>query len=545
MVPSLPDLCQPRGMSDSGIWVAATAEQIRAVEDEVLARVGEDPLMDRAADAVAAEARTMLGAREGSGKRGEGKGARVVLLVGTGNNGGDALLAGARLAGDGTSVTAVCTGISAHPRGLEWLRAAGGEVIQAADTATATDVAAATAAIEAADLIIDGIVGLGSSPGLREPATTLVGAIPAAVPVLAVDLPSGMDPDGVSVDVPHADLPHIHATVTVTFTSPKPCLLLPPAALDAGRIVVADVGIPVPEPLPETPHRLTPRRLTPEGAASLWPVPGPVDDKYSRGVVGVIAGSDRYPGAAVLTCSAAVRAGAGLIRYLGPHRVQDLVLAARPEVVAEDAPTEAKLPRVGAWVLGPGVVDEPTQTAAIEAALATGTPAVVDAGAIEACVRARAADERATPANHLLLTPHAGELARALALAVEPTDAQAIEANPAEHARRLARATEATVLLKGAVTLIATPDGTLWSQADAPPWLAIAGAGDVLAGIAGVLLASGLDADKAGALAALVHGRAAALASDGGPIAALDVAEALPATVEALQAAVRELLTDR
>ena len=103
----------------------------------------------------------------------------------------------------------------------------------------------------------------------------------------------------------------------------------------------------------------------------------------------------------------------------------------------------------------------------------------------------------------------------------------------------------ATVLLKGAVTLVVTPDGPPWSQADAPPWLATAGAGDVLAGIAGVLLASGFDADRAGALAAFVHGRAAMFASDGGPIAALDVAEALPATVEALNNVIAGLLAGR
>ncbi|MBN2177615.1 MAG: NAD(P)H-hydrate dehydratase [Demequinaceae bacterium] len=514
-------------MNDSESWAAATANQIRAVEDDVLARVGEDPLMDRAADAVAAEARTMLGDRGA---------ARVVLLVGTGNNGGDALLAGARLANDGASVTAVLLGDSAHPRGLEWLRVAGGEVIQVAGSSANGGVAAAAAAIEAADLVVDGIVGIGASPGLREPSATLVGAIPARTPVLAVDLPSGMDPDGGSVT-----LPHVHATVTVTFTSPKPCLLLPPAALDAGRIVVASVGIPLPKPLAEAP-----RRLTPEGAAAWWPVPGPGDDKYSRGVVGVVAGSDRYPGAAILACSAAVRVGAGLVRYLGPRRVQDLVLTARPEVVAAEAPAEADaLPRVGAWVLGPGVADEPGQEAAIEAALASGLPAVVDAGAIEACVRARVGGGRATPFGRLLLTPHAGELARALAAAGETANAEAVEADPAEAARLLAHLSDATVLLKGAVTLVVSPGGPVWSQADAPPWLATAGAGDVLAGIAGVLLASGLEADEAGALAALVHGRAATLASGGGPIAALDVADALPATVDALRETVKEVLKGR
>ena len=526
-------------MSEPGVWVAATTEQILAAEKPVLARLGDDPLMDRAADAVATEARTILAARGDDAGEGGIHGAHVVVLAGTGKNGGDALLAGAILAREGATVIAVLTGASAHERGLSLLRDAGGAVLGADDAGVA-------AAIARADLILDGIVGLGASPGLREPAATLVEGIQGRTRVVSVDLPSGLAPDSATLDAPH-----VHATVTVTFTAPKPCLLLPPAALVVGRIVVAHVGIPVPEATPDAP-----RRLTPEGAAALWPVPGTGDDKYTRGIVGIVAGSDRYPGAAILACSAAVRAGAGLVRYLGPRRVQDLVLAARPEVVAADpfgdqsgAPDGASLPRVDAWVIGPGVADEPDQAAAIAAVLASGVPVVIDAGAIEACVVARAAGTRPAAADRVLLTPHAGELARALAaVGLAPTAkdaALAIASDPAGQTRLLARTADATVLLKGAVTLVATPDGRLWSQADAPAWLATAGAGDILAGIAGMLLASGIAADRAGALAALIHGRAATLASGGGPLAALDVAEALPASIEALNEAIRGLLANR
>jgi NAD(P)H-hydrate repair Nnr-like enzyme with NAD(P)H-hydrate dehydratase domain len=138
----------------------------------------------------------------------------------------------------------------------------------------------------------------------------------------------------------------------------------------------------------------------------------------------------------------------------------------------------------------------------------------------------------------VLLTPHAGELARLLGVlpgGTEPARAD-VEARPYAHAARAAALTGATVLLKGAITLVVRPDGRARSQAGAPPWLATAGAGDVLAGIAGALLAGGLDAFDAGAVAALAHGRAAAAASRGGPIAAGDVARALPGTVAELVA---------
>ena len=505
-------------MDDAAVWVAATAGQTRAAEEPVLDRVGEDPLMDRAAAAVAAEARTMLG--------GSADGRTVAILAGTGNNGGDALLAGAALATDGATVTAILAGGRAHPRGTDALTAAGGSTL-AAEGLTEK---AALEALANTDLVVDGIVGIGANPGLREPAASLVASIPDRTPVLAVDLPSGLDPDSAQ-----AALPHVRATATVTFTAPKPCLLLPPAALDCGRIVVAQVGIPEPETDEDAP-----RRLTREGAAILWPVPRPTDHKYSRGVVGVVAGSERYPGAAVLTCSAAVRAGAGMARYLGPVRVRDLVVAARPEVVADEPPSTAGgLPGADAWVIGPGVGDDPGQVSAMDKVVKAGTPLVVDADAV-AWFAKRGRSHPVSDPDAVLLTPHAGELARALqAVGVGVIGGRD---DPLKGARALAAATNTTVLLKGAVTLVVGPEGAPWSQADSPAWLATAGAGDVLAGIAGALLAAGLPADKAGALATLVHGRAAAAASGGGPIAALDVSDALPRTVEALREAVAALL---
>jgi len=271
-----------------------------------------------------------------------------------------------------------------------------------------------------------------------------------------------------------------------------------------------------------------------EGAdvAASWPVPGAADDKYSRGVVGVVAGSEAYPGAAALVVSGAVQAGAGMVRYVGPERAQDLVLAHRPEaVVHHPADVADRLPRAQAWVVGSGVADYPEQDAAIGAVIAESLPMVVDAGALETVARARAAGERAVGPERVLLTPHAGELVRTLvALRHDATEA-GVERDRVGHARLLAETARATVLLKGAVTLVVSPGGGVIELPLAPAWLATAGAGDVLAGIAGALLGAGLTAGEAGASAAWVHARAAERASGGGPVAALDVAGAVPAVV--------------
>ena len=263
-----------------------------------------------------------------------------------------------------------------------------------------------------------------------------------------------------------------------------------------------------------------------------WPVPVADDDKYSRGVVGVVAGSDAYPGAAALVASGAVRAGAGMVRYVGPRRAQDLVLSHRPECVVHDPGDAAEsLPRAQAWVVGPGVADYPEQDAAIGSVIASGAPMVVDAGALEAVARSRASGSREAAADRVLLTPHAEELMRTLQALRHDVTVMDIAADRGGHARLLAETARATVLLKGARTVVASPGGLLIELPEAPAWLATAGSGDVLAGIAGTLLAAGLTAADAGAGAAWIHARAAEVAGGGGPVAALAIADALPRTI--------------
>lgn len=269
--------------------------------------------------------------------------------------------------------------------------------------------------------------------------------------------------------------------------------------------------------------------------AALWPRPVAEDDKYSRGVVGLVAGSEAFPGAAALCASGAVRSGAGMVRYVGPRRAQDLVLHHRPEVVVHDPADAADLlPRSSAWVIGPGVADHPGQDAVIGAVLASGTPLVVDAGALAACVRSRAAGARHTPPDRVLLTPHESELVDALGALRHDVTHDDVRRDRAGHARLLAETARATVLLKGSRTLIASPGGGVYELPEAPAWLATAGSGDVLAGVAGTLLAAGLSAADAGVAAAWIHGRAGEAASGGGPLAALDVADALPGAIAEL-----------
>ncbi|RMI08864.1 bifunctional ADP-dependent NAD(P)H-hydrate dehydratase/NAD(P)H-hydrate epimerase, partial [Cellulomonas triticagri] len=395
----------------------------------------------------------------------------------------------------------------------------------------------AVAEAYAADVVLDAVLGIGGRGAARGVAGLLLGLLGdllgdedapdapggtgAGPLVVAVDVPSGIGVD----DGALPDGPVLPAAVTVTFGAAKPGLLLPPASRRAGRLHVVDLGLDLPE-------RPAAARLADADVAALWPVPGPEDHKYSRGVLGVVAGSPAYPGAAVLTVSAAVLAGAGMVRYRGPAPVAAAVLAARPEVVVGKG-------RVQAWLLGPGVDPaHPKQATrvrrALDAALTGGVPAVLDAGALALAPR--------DLAPWCVLTPHAGELATLLTRFGDQVERADVEAEPLRWARRAHEVTGATVLLKGSTTVVVGAGGAVYAQAEAPGWLATAGSGDVLAGLLGTLLAGSAadvlaDPPLAAALAAgaaLVHGRAASVAVPDGPVSALALAHALPATVAGL-----------
>lgn len=267
------------------------------------------------------------------------------------------------------------------------------------------------------------------------------------------------------------------------------------------------------------------REWSRDDTVHLLRVPAPADDKYSRGVVALRTGTAAYPGAAVLGVEAAWRAGAGFVRCVGSGRAADAVIARRPETVAA---ADVGRTRVDAWVIGSGT-DAAERSAdekeALRRILAGPVPVVVDAGALDLSVGAAAP---------LVLTPHAGEFARLRTqLGLRDSGDRGVDA------AQTADALGCTVLLKGSTTLVAASDGTVISVSSAPSWLATAGAGDVLAGVLGALLAANPDSPVAEVAAAgtWLHGHAARIASGsldgqaGHPIVALDVAEALPAAI--------------
>jgi len=259
---------------------------------------------------------------------------------------------------------------------------------------------------------------------------------------------------------------------------------------------------------------------TPADAAACIAVPGEDDDKYSRGVLGVITGSDQYPGAAVLGVEAALHTGLGMVRYVGHERATDFVLARRPEVVVG-------MGRVQAWLIGSGTDYKNYASADAEDAVQQGLPSVLDAGALGLHARHD---------GPLVVTPHYRELSRLINV-----EADEIAADPARWAVEASERLGATVLLKGHTSWTAG-GGELLRVRSAPTWLATAGAGDALAGILGALLATHAEQvvsddrmlPRLAATASLLHGLAAERAGSGGPFTILGLIEAVPATIAEL-----------
>lgn len=484
-----------------GVWVA---DDVRAAEDALMAGLPEGTLMRRAAYALAVRSGALL-------KRIVG--ARVVLLVGSGNNGGDALYAGAFLAGRGAQVTAcLLSPAKAHPGGLAALRSASGLVVEAGDDA-------ALRLVDTAELVMDGIAGLSSRGPLRPRARELAERARLAGAVrVAVDLPSGVDCDTGAVPGEAFD-----ADLTVTFGCLKPGLVVEPGSAYAGRVEVVDIGLGPHLPAPRA------RLLTDADAGALWPAPKRGDDKYSTGVVGVVAGSPAYPGAAVLSVGGALKAKSGLVRYVGTGRAADLVRSRWPEAVVTDGrPTDAG--RVQAWVVGPGIGTDDRARSLIREVLATDVPVLIDADGLT--LVAEAPDLVRSRVAPTLLTPHDREFERIAGPVGDDRIAAAL---------RAAKDLEATVLLKGHSTIVASAGGEVYVNPTGTPWLATAGTGDVLSGVAGALLAADIGRALAGAAAAYLHGMAGQLAGGpletGAPPTSVDVLDHVPAAIRAVRAA--------
>lgn len=459
--------------------VSHTVEQVRAAEARAVTALPAGALMMRAASGLAHAVLDLLGSAYGR---------RVLLLVGSGDNGGDALYAGALLRRRGVAVEALLLGTTHHEGGLAALLRAGGRVAE-----TAADV-------DPPDLVVDGIVGIGGRPGLSARAIAALDAV-SGVPIVAVDVPSG-----VGVDDGTLDGPHVRADVTVSFGTLKVAHLVDPAAQASGAVHLVDIGLELPAGAVQA--------LQAADVSALLPRPVGDVHKYTRGVVGVRAGSDAYPGAARLAVAGASSGLVGMVRYVPPTGAEaaaDQVRAAFPEVVGAG--------RVQAWVVGPG--GGPAAPRELAAAVADGVPVVVDADALAGLDG---------PVNGpMVLTPHAGELAALLGVS-----RALIESQPLRHVRLAAQRFECVVLLKGRHTLIAQPDAAVRVTTTGVPWLATAGAGDVLAGLVGALLAAGLSPYDAASVGSWLHGAAATLASQGGPLRASDVAHALPEVIRTL-----------
>lgn len=418
----------------------------------------------------------------------------VVVLAGPGDNGGDGLHAAARLLDRGVRVDiAQLDPERVHAGGWNAALAAGARVVGGPTSQ---------------GWCLDAMFGIGARPGLTGRAAAWAQWIAdSGARTVAVDVPSGIDVDGGTLPGPH-----VVADRTVTFGAYKIGLLVGPAAEAAGSVEFVDLGLAPGVPDVESLDLTDGRLLDPA-------IPSAASHKYTRGIVGIAAGSRTYPGAAHLAVAGAQAGTAGMVRFGGDPTLADRVIDRAPEVVAGGRADGRG--RVQAWVVGPGGGDDARGLLAM--ALADRVPLVIDADALRLLT--------STLDVPAVLTPHAGELAGLMGVSRE-----SVEADPLHHAIEAAHKWNATVLLKGSRTVIATSGRTVRVNLTGTPWLGTAGSGDVLAGFLGSLLASGLDTHVAASVAAYLHGRTAETL--GGPITASDVAATLPlVTMEWLAAA--------
>ncbi|MEO6471728.1 MAG: NAD(P)H-hydrate epimerase [Aeromicrobium sp.] len=458
---------------------AHSVAQIRAAEEELAATLPPGTLMARAALGLAEHLDDIPA------------GDLVLMLIGPGNNGGDALFAAVHLRDRGVRVDlCLLDSDTVHAEGLSAALAAGAQIVEEPT---------------AQRLCVDAIFGIGARPGLTGKAASWAQWIAATEPeVFAVDVPSGVDVDG-------GTLPEVYvkADTTITFGTDKAALLVNPAAAVSGVVHFVDIGLgeflgePIVEAIDYDDGHLLADLLRPmtDPSASIH--------KYSRGVVGIAAGSNQYAGAAHLCVAGAQTGLAGMVRFIGSSALSARVVDRAPEVVTGRG-------RVQAWVVGPGGgKDAPKQ---LKLALGDGVPLVIDATAL-----AHIPTSFEVP---VLLTPHAGELATMMG-----TTRVAVESDPLGHATAAAERWNATVLLKGAHTLIAQQGRPTRVNLSGSAWLGTAGAGDVLAGLAGSFMAAGASPYDAGSLAAFLHGAASVRANPNGPIIASDVVQELPGTI--------------
>ncbi len=383
-----------------------------------MAQMPEGALMQRAATGLAVRTAALIRRRFG-----RVSGIRLCVVAGSGNNGGDALFAASQLARRGVAVDIVATSDTLHPEGLRAARREGASVVAA----------------RPADVVLDAVVGIGGTGPLRDNAVAIRQTVDAAL-TIAVDLPSGLQPDTGAVpgQVWRAD----H---TVTFGTLKPGVVLRPDV--CGTVHLVDIGLDA--TLPAARVEVVERA----DAGVLFPRPGFGDNKYTRGVVSIAAGSEKYPGAGQLCTAGARHADVGMVRS---------PVGGFPDVVASEGRTDA-------YVVGPGLADPQRLAAAVRTALDSGRPVVLDAEALPEVA-----------AGPVVITPHEGEFAR-MGFVLGDDRIGAV--------RNAAADLGVAVLLKGAVTVVAAPDGRVFINTHSSPNLAAAGSGDVLSGLLAGMLA--------------------------------------------------------
>jgi hydroxyethylthiazole kinase-like uncharacterized protein yjeF len=485
-----------------------TSEEMgRADRLAVAAGVASLTLMENAGRAVADEVASMVPV-----------GAPIAVLCGPGNNGGDGFVAARHLRERGYDVRLTLLGDRTALKGDAAVMAQryGGEVAPLS-----------ASALEGAQLIVDALFGAGLTRPLEGAAAADVAAMNASgAPVLAVDGPSGLD--GTTGTAAGAVA---HAQRTITFFRRKPGHLLLPGREYCGLVRVADIGIPV-----SVLGEIAPRTWA--NAPALWlpafPYPSSAGHKYDRGHALVVSGPLAHTGAARMGARGALRIGAGLVTVASPPAALAVNAAHLTAIMLTPFEAASGLAQIlsdrrkNAVLLGPALGVGAATRELVAAALASGAAAVLDADALisfegEAAALCRAIT--ATPSRPVVLTPHEGEFRRLFPAVTQ--------GSKLDRARAAAREAGAVVILKGADTVIAVPDGRAAINENSPPWLATAGAGDVLGGFVAGLLAQGMPAFEAACAAVWLHGAAAAEFGPG--LIAEDLPERLPTVLANLQ----------
>ena len=431
----------------------------------------------------------------------------VAIFAGTGNNGGDGWVVARELARRGAAVRVIPTG---EPRTPE-AAAARTEAMAAPGVTVGADAGDAR-------LIVDALLGTGSSGAPRENIRTAISAIRAArargAVVVAIDVPSGLDPD--SGDAAHS----VRADLTVTFGTLKRTLLIARGA--AGAIIVTDIGLPGAEG-----RRASPALVTDSWVRERIPPIAADAHKGTRRKLAIVGGQAGMAGATILAARAAMRSGIGMVRLVVARDSIPVVQAAEPYALAAAWPVRDEDTRdaVADWadvvLLGPGLGDSPESRAVAERVLTSWRgPVVIDADGLNVFKGDAIRLGGLLAGRAALLTPHAAEFGRLAGTSTAEVLADRFEAGTA-----LARITGAVVLLKGVPTVITSPVGDRWVSAAGTPALAAAGSGDLLGGIAATLLAQVGDPFAAGAAAAWAHGRAAEIAGAGRPVRGVTLRE--------------------